>query len=125
MEKSRVFVFPKLYGSNNRDWSWYMKLYLLDKGLSNYVDGTIAQPEDATAVLAWQREDRKALAAIFLAVEPSQRVHLMGTETSKAAWDTLSGQFVRVFLSQKFRLRRGFIRSIWREEETLYSMSMI
>ena len=85
-----------------------MKLYLLDKGFFDYVDGTIAQPENAAAVSAWQREDRKALAAICLAVEPSQRVHVMGTETSKAAWDALSGQFVRVSLSQKCRLRKRF-----------------
>ena len=106
MEKSRVFDFPKLDGSNYRDW--YMKLYLLDKGLFVYVDGTIAQPEDATAVSAREHEDRKALTAICLAVEPSQRVHVMGTETSKAAWDALSGQFVRVSLSQKCRLRKRF-----------------
>ena len=47
-----MFDFPKLDGSNYRDWSWYMKLSLLDKGLFDYVDGTIAQPEDATAVSA-------------------------------------------------------------------------
>ncbi|XP_063716146.1 uncharacterized protein LOC134843795 [Symsagittifera roscoffensis] len=84
------------------------QVYLLDKGLFDYLDGTIAQPEDATAVSAWQCEDRKALAAICLAVEPSQRVHVMGTETSKAAWDALSCQLVGVSLSQKCRLRKRF-----------------
>ena len=34
------------------------------------MDGTIAQPQDATAVSAWQREDKKALAATCLAFEP-------------------------------------------------------
>ena len=71
---------------------------MFDKGLFDYVVGTIAQPEDATAVSAWQREDRKSLEAICLAVEPSQRVHVMGKKSSKAAWDALSGQFVRVSL---------------------------
>ena len=103
-----MFNFPQLDDSNYRDWGWYMKRYLLDKVLFDFVYGTIAQPEDATAVSAWQREDRKALVAVCLAVEPSQRVHVMGTETSKAAWDALLGHFIRVSLSQKCRPRKRF-----------------
>ena len=50
-----------------------MKLYILERGLFDYADGTIEEPEaeNAVARTKWLKEDRKALAAICLAVEPN------------------------------------------------------
>ena len=87
-----------------------MKLYLLEKGLFDYADGTIEEPEaeNAVARTKWLKEDRKALAAICLAVEPNQKIHVMNAKTSKDAWDALQEQFIKVSLSQKCRLRKKF-----------------
>ena len=78
----------KLNGQNYRTWSYNMKLVLMEKGLSGFIDGE-EQPPIASSPLAvksaFNARSKKAYSQIALAVEKQLQVHITGTEDPKEA----------------------------------------
>jgi hypothetical protein len=108
----KALDFAKLNGSNYRDWSWRMKLYLSAKGLFEHAEGTGHRPADGGEHDAerskFDKEAHQAHAVICLAVEDSQLVHVRNSENAADAWKALKDQFNKVSLLQKVRLRQKY-----------------
>ncbi|KAI5340571.1 hypothetical protein L3X38_019845 [Prunus dulcis] len=84
---------PVLNQYNYEDWSFRIKLYLLAEDLWDVVEATTEppKPEDGEAEFkAWRKKDAKALILIQNYCGSANYSLIWGTETAKAAWDTLA-----------------------------------
>ena len=106
---SDVELVKVLDGQNYKTWSWYMKMYLMQQGLFDVVDGSTTMPdEDKVAAGKWMERDQKALGSIALRVDASQKVHIEDAKTSREAWSALEKVFNRVSLADRVKAIRNF-----------------
>ena len=108
---NNTLKIAKLNSSNNRTWSFNMRLYLESLDLYEHADGSAVTPdEDATAEVQrnFSSDAKKAWTYICLAVEPEQQIHVRDMTTAKEAWDALKSQFARESILRKVRLRQQY-----------------
>ncbi|KAG8185422.1 hypothetical protein JTE90_018641 [Oedothorax gibbosus] len=88
MESSSNYSFLKLNGANFRDWKQDVKMVLMDKGLSGFIDGTETLAADATEKEKLQFSS-KALATVFLSQEDNQKDLIGEADDPSEAWKLL------------------------------------
>ena len=111
VKMNNTLKIAKLNSSNNRTWSFNMRLYLESLDLYAHGDGSPVTPdEDATpeAQRSFSSAAKKAWTYICLAVEPEQQIHVRDTKTAKEAWVALKSQFAQGSILQKVRLRQEY-----------------
>jgi len=100
MNKSEVFVtgFTKLNGTNYHNWCFQMEMALIRDGLWEATNGVKAAFEtDAT----YTAKVARARAAIVLAVEESELIHIRRPQTAKEIWEALKKVHQRTSLTNK------------------------
>src|SRR5271155_5709390 len=83
---------PKLNDNNYRIWKALMSEILLARDLIDYVNGSLAEPEeedDKKVLKKWQQGNATASATIKGALTPDQLDHVVGILDAKTVWDTL------------------------------------
>ncbi|CAL9014052.1 unnamed protein product [Prunus brigantina] len=108
---------PVLNEHNYEDWSFRVKLYLLAEDLWDVVEATTEppKPEDGEADFkAWRKKDAKALILIQNYCGSANYSLIWGTETSKAAWDTLAEKLnpAQGTYFNEFSLHQPFIDNV-------------
>src|SRR3984957_21183713 len=113
---SSLYTIDKLNGNNFSSWKFRMQMILIDRGLWEYVDGSLPAPvlgvdanEAAQAKLVeWKKKDNCAMAQIALTVGNTELVHVKGAKSSREAWLKLCSAFEAKGLASKVFLRRKF-----------------
>lgn len=77
----------KLNNSNYFNWKYRMELVLIEKDLWETI--TDEAPTGERALARWAKKDQKARAAIGLAVEDNQLVHVRGKRSAAETWEAL------------------------------------
>lgn len=104
--ESVKFSVEKLNDKNYSTWKYEMKLVLIDRDLFEYVSNK--KPEKDVPA-NWDKNDKKAMAAIGLSVEKTQQQHIRKCATAYDAWNALKEFHQRNSLSVKLRL----LRNLW------------
>lgn len=99
-------LMEKLGETNYATWSYLMELVLIKEDLLEMV--TCDKPENPSA--AWLSKDGKARAAIGLALQSTQLVHVMKAKTAREMWDSLKNFHQRRSLVNKIHVLRKLIR---------------
>jgi hypothetical protein len=116
-EGSGNYRIDPLRGAENyTTWRVQILDILTDMGLWEYTTGTITKPTDATKLEEWQKKDRKALTAIRLRVSNAMMAHVISSDTSKEAFDSLSNVFNNEGTLSLILLRRKFFHYLITEE---------
>lgn len=118
-----VDKLEKLNESNYRTWKFCMKMYLIQKELWDYANGTAVLPKEpmGTQTLQFKLQDQKALSMIALAIEPDQQVHIGDCETAREAWTTLEQAYELKSKMRIMQLKKQFTRILLKETETMTS----
>ena len=110
-EADNVLKIERLNGQNYRTWSYNMKLVLMEKGLSGFINGDEVPPIASSPIAtrsAFKARSERAYSQIALGVEKSLQVHIIGTTDPKEACEILEKQFNVVSVSQVVGLNKRF-----------------
>jgi hypothetical protein len=89
MHTNVYWIKPLTGAENYAIWKIKMMDILMGQDLWEYVKGTITQPSEAVARMAWRKKDRMALSTIRLRVADKMLVYVVSSTTAKEVWDTL------------------------------------
>jgi hypothetical protein len=124
---SSLYTIDKLNSTNFSSWKFRMQMILIDRGLWEYVDGSLPVPvlgvdanEAARAKLVeWKKKDNCAMAQISLTVGNTELTHVKGAKSSREAWLKLCSVYEAKGLANKVFLRRRFFNIKLKEGDTM------
>ena len=113
----------RLNGENYRTWKFAARMYLIQTDLWPYVNGDAVVKPEATPEEKRQHKNKmeKALAAIALAVEADQQVHIVDCNTAAEAWNILEQVYEPKSRQRIMQIKREFVRIRLKEGETMAS----
>src|ERR1700679_464190 len=122
---SSLYTIDKLNSGNFSSWKYKMQMILIDRGLWDYVDGSLVFPptnpldEEASKAkqVEWKKKDNCAMAQIALSIANSEIVHVKGAKSSREAWTKICSVYEAKGLAAKIFLRRRFFTIKLREGE--------
>jgi hypothetical protein len=89
LAKPADIQIPKLTTANYRIWKELSIAALSGRGVWEYAEGTIKEPDDEKEKLTWRQNNAVAMGIIKSALSEAQIGHVMGLSNAKAVWDKL------------------------------------
>jgi hypothetical protein len=89
--------------TNYSTWMPEMRAYLAEQKVWFIVSGKDTRPSDTTQDVVWHDKAAAAAGAIYRALEPSQRVHVVGVEMDPVnMWEKLAAVHVQKVSGARF-----------------------
>lgn len=113
-DNSNKVGIEKLDKDNYQPWKFWVRTYLMGKGLWGYVTGEDVEPmlpennvsaDDLKAWKAWNEKDKKVMFVISQNVSNGMVGHIQDLGTSKEAWDALEKLYTTNTKPRKIQLK--------------------
>ena len=106
-----ISMVQRFDGTNYEDWKSDVEALLRIEGLWEHVVGQVEIPtrEDKDGYARYVQKENKAYGMICLLLDKTQKAHVTGTKTARAAWKALKDQFAKKGAQEAMFLRKRFL----------------